>query len=416
MSSAIYSARYGIKTMVADIVSGGALATSPKVDNFPGFVSTSGKEIMDTIVVQAKESGASILPENIQSITKDGDYFYVISNLWKEFKTKKVLLATWSSYNELGVTGEEEFLWKWVSYCATCDWLFHKGKEVVVVWGWNTALTEALYLSDICNKVTIVHRWGEFSADEILIEQVKNNKNIEFVFNEEVSQISWEEENWVSRVYLKSWKNINIEWVFIAIWSTPNTDLVNHFDLEKDEKWYLAVDERQETSLEWLYAAWDITDASNWIKQAITSASEWVIAAVSVHNDLMMERVSSYEKIREDSLEKEEGSKEKIEEKVIWYKDIEDKEDFNKFINSWKKVSVTFSASWCPPCKILKSQLKESTKEWLSVVMDDDWKKCKDFSGRKIKSFPTTFIFENWKIIDTITWADYNWIINKILY
>jgi len=211
LSSAIYSARYGIKTMVADIVSGGALATSPKVDNFPGFVSTSGKEIMDTIVVQAKESGASILPENIQSITKDGDYFYVISNLW-------------------------------------------------------------------------------------------------------------------------------------------------------------------------------------------------------------MERVSSYEKIREDSLEKEEGSKEKIEEKVIWYKDIEDKEDFNKFINSWKKVSVTFSASWCPPCKILKSQLKESTKEWLSVVMDDDWKKCKDFSGRKIKSFPTTFIFENWKIIDTITWADYNWIINKILY
>jgi len=81
LSSAIYSARYGIKTMVADIVSGGALATSPKVDNFPGFVSTSGKEIMDTIVVQAKESGASILPENIQSITKDGDYFYVISNL-----------------------------------------------------------------------------------------------------------------------------------------------------------------------------------------------------------------------------------------------------------------------------------------------------------------------------------------------
>jgi thioredoxin reductase (NADPH) len=173
---------------------------------------------------------------------------------------------------------------KWVSYCATCDWMFFKWRDIVMAGGWNTAITEALYLADICKKVYIVHRRDTFRAEDSWIEQAKKRDNIEFVLNEEVEEITWDA-LWMTWVTLKSWKELKADWIFIAVWTIPNVSIVDSLDLKKDKEGCLVVDSRQETSLKGLYAAWDVTTNSNKFKQTIMSAAEWCLAANSVHED-----------------------------------------------------------------------------------------------------------------------------------
>jgi len=341
------------------------------------------------------------------SIDKVDNYFVIITNSWKKIKSKKVLLATWNTYNELWVKWEEEFLGKWVSYCATCDGMFYKWKDVVVVWWWNTAITEALYLANICNKVTVIHRNENFKADDILLEKVKNNPKIELVLNEEVAEITGEEKWDVDWIKLKSWKEIDTHWVFIAIWTTPNNDLINKLGLEKDEDWYLVVDDRQETSLNWIYAAGDNNEKNKNIKQAITSAAEWVIAAVSIHEDLLKEWNISSKKADKNSAEK-------IEEKISWYKELSSIKELEDFINQDKKVSVTFSASWCWPCQMLKEDVRQNKKYPLAVYDVDLWQEYQELIWVQIKGIPASFIFKNWKIINTIKNPSYKKIIKKL--
>lgn len=281
----MYASRYKIKNLIIWAQHGGALATSHKVENWPWVISAPWVVIMDDFKKQAELSWSEILHDFVTSIEKINDLFIVKTSSWKEFQAKYVIIATWNSYKHLGVTWEEEFLWKWVSYCATCDWSFYKNLDVVVVWWWNTALTESLYLADICKKVYLVHRNDSFRAEDIWVEQAKKRGNIEFVLNEEVEKISgW---MFLEEVLLKSWKILKADWIFVAIWSNPNTKVVDSFDLGKDKDGCLIVDQRQETSLKWLYAAWDITTNSNKFKQTIMSAAEGCLAANSVHEDLI---------------------------------------------------------------------------------------------------------------------------------
>jgi thioredoxin reductase (NADPH) len=164
--------------------------------------------------------------------------------------------------------------------------MFFKARDIIIVWGWNTAITESLYLSEIANKVYLVHRRDTFRAEDSWVEKVKNKDNIELVLNEEVEEIVWDA-LWMTWVNLKSWKEIKADWIFVAIWSDPNTKLVDEMNPEKDNEWCLIVDKRQETSVSWLYAAWDVSTNSNKFKQTIMSAAEWCLAADSIHEDLM---------------------------------------------------------------------------------------------------------------------------------
>lgn len=281
----MYASRYKMTNLIIWAQPGWALATSHKVENYPGTISAPGKEIMDNFREHAKLSGSEFLNEMVTEVKKENEKFFVKTSSGKEFSSKYVILATWNNYKKLGCIWEQEFMWKWVSYCATCDWMFFRGREVIVVWGWNTAVTESLYLAEICKKVYLVHRSENFRAEKIWIEKAKNTENIEFVLNEEVEEIFWKMlMDWVK---LKSGKEIKAEGIFIAIWSTPNTNLVEHFNPEKDEEWCLVVDKRQETSISWLYAAWDVTTNSNKFKQTIMSAAEWCLAANSIHEDKM---------------------------------------------------------------------------------------------------------------------------------
>jgi thioredoxin reductase (NADPH) len=281
----MYASRYNIKNLIIWEMLGWALATSHKVDNYPGTVSAPGKEIMEKMREHALISGSEILNETVTSLEKIWNLFQIKTNFWKEFSSRYIILATGSWHKHLWVLWEEQFLWKWVSYCATCDGMFFRGKNVVVVWGWNTALTESLYLADICNKVFIVHRKDTFRAESSWIEQAKKRKNIEFLFHQEIQEISW----WMSveKVQLVSGKILHVQWVFVAIGAHPNTNLTDVLNIKKDEEWYILVDKRQETSLCWLYAAWDVTTNSNKFKQTIMSAAEWCLSANSVHEDII---------------------------------------------------------------------------------------------------------------------------------
>ena len=221
----MYASRYEMKNLIIWAQPGGALATSHKVENYPGTISASWKQIMDNFREHAVASGSEILNEMVTEITKQNDIFDVKTSSGKQFSSKYVILATGNNHKKLWCVWEKEFLWKWVSYCATCDGMFFKNKEVIVVWWGNTALTESIYLSEICKKVYLIHRRNEFRAENTWIEQAKKRENIEFILNDEVEEIVWDK-LWMTWVKLKSWKEVKSDWIFVAVWTSPNTSLV----------------------------------------------------------------------------------------------------------------------------------------------------------------------------------------------
>jgi len=163
--------------------------------------------------------------------------------------------------------------------------MFYRNREVAVVGGGNTALTEALYLASICKKVYLIHRRDEFRADEILVERTKSHPNIELVLNEGVKEVFGE--NCVKGVRLNSGREILLNGVFVAIGHTPNTELAQSLGIAVNERGYILVDARQQTSMSGVYAAGDITSASDEFKQIIIGAAEGALAAKSIHECLM---------------------------------------------------------------------------------------------------------------------------------
>lgn len=284
LPAGMYASRYKLKNVVIGAQPGGALATSHKVENYPGTLSASGKEIMDNFAKHAKVSGSEILQDTVSSIKQiDGGFELQTTN--STLSTKFVILATGNTYRKLWVPGEEEFLWKGVSYCATCDGMFFKGRDIVIVGGGNTALTEALYLAEIANKVYLVHRRDTFRAENLWVDQVKKKDNIELVLNEEVGHL--EGSLFLEKVILKSGKELAADGFFVAIGSDPSTTLVADMQPKMDEEGCLVVDARQETSVQGLYAAGDVTTNSNKFKQTIMSAAEGCLAANSIHEDIL---------------------------------------------------------------------------------------------------------------------------------
>ena len=284
LPAGMYASRYKLKNVVIWKEPGWALATSHKVENWPGVLSASGKEIMDNFAQHAINSWSEILQDTVSSVEKTDTGFKVMTTN-KEFSSKYVILASGNTYRKLWVPGEAEFLGKGVSYCATCDGNFFRNRDIVLVgWG-NTALTEALYLSELCSKVYLVHRKDTFRAENIWVEQAQKKDNIEFVLNEEVEKVGGN--IFLEEVTLKSGKVLKADGFFVAIGSDPSIDLVKDMNPEIDDENCLVVDKRQETSVKWLYAAGDVTTNSNKFKQTIMSAAEGCLAADSIHEDML---------------------------------------------------------------------------------------------------------------------------------
>ena len=287
LPAGMYASRYKIDNIIIGELPGWALATSHCVENWPGVLSAPGGEIMESFLRHAEAAGSTLIQDRVEVVSKLGEnHFEIQTQKWDTYEAKRVILATGNEYKKLGAPGEMEYYGQGVSYCATCDGNFYKGLTVGVVWGGNTAITEALYLADLCAHVHILIRGDRSRAEDIWIDKANERANITFHYNTQVASVEGSM-MWVTGIKLQNDETLPLDGVFVAIGSSPYTKIVDSMNPEKDPEGCLIVDKRQETSVKWLYAAWDVTTNSNKFRQTIMSAAEGCLAANSVHEDML---------------------------------------------------------------------------------------------------------------------------------
>ncbi len=291
LAAAIYSSRALLKTLVIDkhILPGGQIGTTYLVEDYPGIESISGEELGKRMMEHAKKVGSKIaLGEEVREINLETKE---VKTTKGTYKAKAIIIATGARERKLNIPGENEFKGKGVSYCAVCDAVFFKDKEVIVVGGGNSAVEESLYISKFAKKVYIVHRRDSFRAEKIAQERVFKNPKIEILWNTEVKEINGKEH--VNSVVLynnktQETKEMKIDGIFIYIGMIPNTEL---FEVEKDERGYIITNEKMETSVKGVYAAGDVRKSL--VKQAVTAAAEGAIAALMAEKYIEEEKDQS---------------------------------------------------------------------------------------------------------------------------
>jgi thioredoxin reductase (NADPH) len=287
LPAGMYASRYKLSNLIIGEMPGGALATSHCVENWPGVLSAPGGEIMQSFRLHAENAGSTLIQDRVEEVSKLGeDHFSLRTMSGKTFEAKRIILATGNEYKMLGVPGEKEFYGQGVSYCATCDGNFYKGLTVAVVGAGNTAITEALYLAEICKEVHILVRSERIRAEDIWVEKAKAKNNIVIHYNTQAKEVMGSMMG-VSGLKLQDDSVLPLDGVFVAIGSSPFTKIVDSLSPDKDTEGCLIVDKRQETSVKWLYAAGDVTTNSNKFRQTIMSAAEGCLAANSIHEDIL---------------------------------------------------------------------------------------------------------------------------------
>jgi len=280
-SAAIYAVRAGIKTIVFDKgIGGGLAAISPNIENYPGFDSITGMELAEKMKQHASKYTDIHFSEEVKNIAKTDDGF-IVETINDSYQVKAVLLCTGTEYRKLNVPGEEELTGKGVSYCATCDGFFFKGKKVAVVGGGNTAVVEAIYLRQIgCEEVNLIHRRDQLRAEKAYEDEAREKK-IKIHFNKVVEKIIGSEK--VESLLLKDTKTdekteLKVDGVFISIGEVPQNDLAKKLGVKLDESGYIVIDKEGRTNVEGVYAAGDITDG---LRQVVTACAEGAIAALT---------------------------------------------------------------------------------------------------------------------------------------
>ncbi len=294
-TAAIYLARANLSPVVfAGAQVGGQLTTTTDVENFPGFPKgVDGPELMMHMEEQAKNYGARIHYEEISNVDL-GTRPFVLETGKKEIRAHTIIICTGASPKMLKLDSEQTYWNRGVHTCAVCDGGFYKGKKVAVIGGGDSAMEEATYLAKLAERVYVVHRRDELRASAIMAERALNNSKIEFVWNHVVDEVLGDTSGKFPKVTglrLKSTKDdstqeLEVEAMFIAIGHTPNSSFLNG-SLKLNDEGYLVVSDRQETSVEGVYAAGDIHDTH--YRQAITAAGYGCKAALEVERYLTRE-------------------------------------------------------------------------------------------------------------------------------
>ncbi len=285
LTAGIYAIRSGMKALIFDKgIYGGQANTAPLIENYPGFEEISGMDLMDKMRSQAKKYVEIKDSENVESITR-GDREFIIKTSKDEYHFRSVIYATGSVHRKLGVPGETRLLGKGVSYCATCDGFFFKGKKVVIIGGGNNAAVEAIYLKKLGIDVTMIHRRDELRAEDSHKETIRE-MGIKVIYDSVVEEILGE--NMIEGVRIKNMKTnevseLGLDGAFISIGDIPQTGLVKDLGVEIDDRGYVVVDRTQRTRVPYFYTAGDV---SGGFRQIVTACSEGAIAANSAHEDL----------------------------------------------------------------------------------------------------------------------------------
>ena len=281
LTAAIYGRRAGKRVLILEKESfGGQITHSPKVENYPGFRALSGMELADKLVEQAMDLGAEIEMDTVTDIRIEGDSRIVVGEMG-EYPARAVILAAGSHHRTLGLTGEEKLVGHGVSYCAICDGAFHAGEDIAVIGGGNSALQEAIMLSEICRSVTLIHRRDAFSAEGSLVEEVKARENIRIVYSTVLTALHGDER--LSGIALKNTESgeesiLPVTAAFVAIGQVPENDpFVGVAEL--DERGYLASGEDCLTKTPGIYAAGDCRRKV--IRQVTTATADGAVAALA---------------------------------------------------------------------------------------------------------------------------------------
>ena len=281
-SAGIYAGRSGINAVVLDKVGGGGLAmVSPNIENYAGFESISGMDLMEKMQKHASKYSDIRFIEEVTNIKKNKDDTFSVETSEKTYLVKAVLLCMGTEYRKLGVEGEQELQGKGVSYCATCDGQFFKGKKVAVVGGGNSALIEAIFLKQIgCEEVFLIHRRDQLRAEEAYEDEARE-KHVQILFNKTVEKIGGEQK--VEHLDLKDTVNnekskLDVDGVFISIGELPQNKIAKNIGVKLDDHGYIMVDRQQRTNIKGIYAAGDITGG---LRQVVTACAEGAIAALS---------------------------------------------------------------------------------------------------------------------------------------
>lgn len=279
--AALYAARAELSPLVLTGLSlGGQASTTHLIENYPGFPEgVGGAELGELFQKQAERFGARFEFDSAIGVDFSSRPFRV-KNFSREFLAETVILATGASPNHLNIPGEKELTGKGVSYCATCDGWFFKGKRVAVVGGGDSALEEALFLTRYADSVTIIHRRDALRAGAILQSRALSNPKIQFIWNTVVAEIKGEKA--VESLVLKNVQtgeetNYSTDGIFIFIGNKPNTEIYRG-QLEMDERGYVIANQLMETSVPGVFAAGEVSDAI--FRQVITSAGMGAAAAI----------------------------------------------------------------------------------------------------------------------------------------
>ena len=279
LTSAIYARRANKKVLVLEARTyGGQIINTPDIENYPVEEHISGFDFASKIYNQAKNLGAEISFEKVIEI-KDLQKVKEVITTKKEYKTKTIILATGLENRKLNLNNEDELLGKGISYCATCDGAFYRKKKVAVVGGGNTAIEDALYLSDLAEKVYLIHRRDKFRADEIMVEKLKEKSNIEYIYNSNITKLN--SNNKLESIEITdndgSIKDIKIDGLFIAIGKIPrNQDFSNLVELDKYG--YIVSNENCHTNKAGIFVAGD--NRVKEVRQLVTATSDGAIAAI----------------------------------------------------------------------------------------------------------------------------------------
>ncbi len=285
MTAALYARRYDLKVLVLYEKLGGHTADAHNVENYPGIFSISGMNLAAKFKEHAEKFKAEIKQEKVERIEKATHDFHV-TTYHSMYTGKTLLIATGTETKRLEIKGEKEFSGKGISFCATCDGPFFKKKTVAVVGGGDSAVSAALYLSDIAKKVYLIHRREEFRAEPLQVKQLRKTKNIECVLSSVIQEIKGAKlvsSAIISDVNNSKTKEIALDGVFIKIGAMPTSVLVQDVGVKFDDSGFIVVDCAQATTIPGVYAAGDITTGSNKFMQIVTAAAEGAVAASSIY-------------------------------------------------------------------------------------------------------------------------------------
>ena len=281
LSAAIYAVRAGKSVIVLEATThGGQIVNTPEVENYPGIQKISGFEFANNLYKQAKSLGAEVIYEKVIGIEVNGEE-KIVHTTKEDYQAKAVILATGAKNRPLGLEHEKEWIGAGIFYCAICDGMFYRGKDVAVAGGGNTALENAIFLTNYCRKVYLIHRRDAFRGEEKLLQTLKEKPNVEFVLNANITRLIGEDG--VDGVEVED-KNthekrvIDVMGLFVAIGQMPeNSEFINVVDLDKGG--YIEAKEDCKTKTKGIFTAGDCRTKK--VRQLATAASDGAIAALA---------------------------------------------------------------------------------------------------------------------------------------